>query len=289
MPSRTRFMYFLCAYVMLTLPAAAGELVLGGEGYAFTFRDTTYSTLLTFDPNGERPTFAAPPALDLAGLGWRARAELVFHGGEERAGIVVQRVRDSARDTLGSRFGNFPLEQREDSEAALTTLDARYERRVVSNERFELRLAGGYRYARAKEERAFAATCPVCRGLLDARFAQVTATGELTGHGMRAGLVSEVRLFGPLRLESEAGLALLAATQRTRGGFAGTTVLDSRDRRRSLATWDVSARLRAQWKSVSLTAGYRFERWSNMPGVVLADSDVGFDGATFGLSWRLGL
>lgn len=217
----------LLACAALTLPAAAGELELGGEGYAFTLRDTGYSVLRRGDPNSERPSFAPPPPLDLEGLGWRARAGLAFHDGAERVSVVAQRVRDDARDGLRAGVGDFEAELNERSEAALTTVDARYERRVTSSERFELRVQGGYRFARLAQSREITGACPVCRDLLGARFARLQAESRLTGHGMRAGLTSDVRLVGPLRFESEAGLSLLAATERNASNLVGLVAVDS--------------------------------------------------------------
>jgi len=120
-----------------------------------------------------------------------------------------------------------------------------------------------------------------------------------------------VRLAGPLHLESEAGLSLLAGTEADANnitytatviltGVSETPALDrigtglqagptiELKRRHSLATWDLSARLRAEWKGLSASAGYRFERWSQVPALAV-DSDLGFDGFTFGLGWRFGL
>lgn len=266
----------------------AGEIELGAQGYAFTLRDTGDSVLRTIDPNSERPSFSSSSPLRLEGLGWRARAGVAFHGGAERVVLAVQRVRDGARESLVSRFGPFALEQHEEVEAALTTVDARYERRVTSSGPFELRVQGGYRFARLRQSRVLSGSCPVCRELLDARFARVTSASRLTGHGLRAGLATGARLMGPLRFESEGGLSLLAATQDDTFSFSSAAGDEPR-RRRSLATWELSAGLRAEWRRVSIAAGYRFERWSRVPPLLLLDSELGFDGFTFGLGWRFGI
>lgn len=293
--------------VACTVSAVAGEFDVGGEGYAFTLRDTSSSALADFGLGDDGPTFHVPAPLDLHGLGWRARAALTFRGGAERVSAVCQHTRDGARTTRVTSFVGFDLTQDEDAEATLDAFDARYEHRVAATERFELRLQGGYRFARVSETSALTGTCPVCRALLDARVARLTYASGLTAHGLRVGLASDVRLAGPLHLESEGGLALLAATQEytgesfysglelssrvfeaaSRGRVRVGPIVDARSRS-SLATWDLSVRLRVEWKGVSAGVGYRFERWSEVPGPLLA-SELGFDGLTFGLGWRFGL
>lgn len=293
--------------VGLTMSAAAGEFEVGGEGYAFTLRDTRPSALEDFGLGDDGPTFHLPDPLDLHALGWRARATFTFHDGAARVSAVWQRTRDGVRTTRVTSFVGFDLTQDEDAAATLDAFDARYEHRVAVSGRFELRLQGGYRFARVSETSTLTGTCPVCRALLDARIARLTYASGLSAHGLRVGLASDVRLAGPLHLESEAGLALLAATQKYTGeSFYSGLELSSRifeaasrgrvrvgpiveaRARGSLATWDLAARLRVEWKGVSAGVGYRFERWSEVPGPLLA-SDLGFDGLTFGLGWRFGL
>lgn len=275
----------------------AGEIEIGGEGYAFALHDTGVPVFASFDPRSDGGVVVAPRPFALDGLGFRARAGVAFKDGAERVTVVVQRVSDAARDTQSSDFLGFTLELHERVEVALTTLDARFERRVTSSESCELRLQAGYRFARATQSQELSGSCPVCC------FALARSDDRLTGHGLRAGFAGDVRLAGPLRLEAEGGLGLLRASDDSTTDFDFGDVLflvppdegpqfftrvEALDVRRSLATWDLSARLRADWKGLSLSAGWRFERWSQVTPLALGE-EPGFDGFTFGLGWRFKL
>jgi len=267
--NRKWLLFLACA--ALSVPATAGDLTLGGEGYTFTLRDTDNSTGPPYKP------------LDLSGLGWRARASLTWGGGAQRISLVVQRTRDDVHESWRYRYSSY--EYLADTRLAFVSVDARYEPRVSASERFELRAQTGYRFAHGAQTVRRSSRCLTCPAPSDWSLDQ----DRLTGHGIRAGLAGDLRLAGPLHLENEAGLSLLAATgtEVDAHGYEHRPPYSStRERRRGSATWDLSVRLRAEWKGVSVSVGYRFDRWTPVRWL---GSDLGTDGFTFGLGLRFGL
>jgi hypothetical protein len=147
----------------------------------------------------------------------------------------------------------------------------------------------GYRYLRARQSRDEALAVPNCRNC----DAEARLHSTLSGHGLRGGLETGIRLAGALRFEAEGGLGLLRASETERRDVLASSVPESLRRisldhdGRTIASWDLAARVRVDWRRLTAAVGYRFESWGGAGRYVDSDS-LGIDGPFVGLTYRFG-
>jgi hypothetical protein len=285
--------------VLVPWPAHAGELDvrLGVEGQAFQVRDLPASPFQLPD----LPGLASPR---LQGFGGRIQVAVGTSHSPSRFELSVMQLREEdlheANDLVyrgsvilrGSRL-TYGLTER------LTGVDAMWSREIRATDRAGLRLQLGYRYQQARQltTTTFSfMTADCCDTLWQRR-------STLTAHGLRTGMEARLGLGRHLHLGAVGGVALLRAPEEGRLAWSALTIggliageVPIGAKARLTAGWDLAARLAATWSRLTVSIGYRLDRWDSGQrlGINTADlrqqpaNALTVDGLVFGLACRLG-